>query len=129
MTYELQSTIEASAMEWPAWRNHILFMAHVRQLAVGALFSSVSVKDRTKCWEAHEQNTQFGVNESTDNGNGQRLTKAANACINKVSTKCTGLPNIIQKVHISRYFESSETNVHIAENICCNEYTDTWSSK
>jgi hypothetical protein len=36
---------------------------------------------------------------------------------------------IIEKVHISWYFESPETDLDIAENACCVEYADTWSSK
>jgi len=40
-----------------------------------------------------------------------------------------GLAKIIEKVHISRYYESPETNLHIAENAGCITYADTWSSK
>jgi len=40
-----------------------------------------------------------------------------------------GLVKIIEKVRISRYFESAETDLHIAENACCIDYTNTWSSK
>jgi len=40
-----------------------------------------------------------------------------------------GLANIIEKVHISRYFESAETDLHIAQNACCIDYANTWSSK
>jgi len=40
-----------------------------------------------------------------------------------------GLANIIEKVCISWYFESPETDLHIAENACYIDYTDTWSSK
>ena len=40
-----------------------------------------------------------------------------------------GLAKIIEKVHISRYFESPETDLYIAENACCIDYTDTWLSK
>jgi len=54
MTHELYSTLEASGIEWPALRNHIPCMAHVIQLAVGAFMSTLSVKDRTKSWEAYE---------------------------------------------------------------------------
>jgi len=36
---------------------------------------------------------------------------------------------LIQKVCISRYFESPETDCHIAENASCIDYADTWSSK
>jgi len=48
MTRELQSTLEASGIEWPPLRNHIPCMAHVIQLALGALMSSLGVKGRTK---------------------------------------------------------------------------------
>jgi len=40
-----------------------------------------------------------------------------------------GLANIIEKVHISSYFESHEIDLHIAENDCSINYADTWSSK
>ena len=40
-----------------------------------------------------------------------------------------GLAKIIEKVRISTYFESAETDLHIAENACCIDYADTWSSK
>jgi len=40
-----------------------------------------------------------------------------------------GFAKIIEKVLISRYFESAETDLHIAENACCIDYTDTWFSK
>jgi hypothetical protein len=48
MTGKLQSTLEASGIEWPALRNHIAFMVHVIQPALGAFMSSLSVKGRTK---------------------------------------------------------------------------------
>jgi hypothetical protein len=66
MTRELQSTLEASGIEWAAFRNHIPCMAHVIQLALGPFMSSLGVKGRTKSWEAHERDQQFGVNESID---------------------------------------------------------------
>ena len=53
MTRELQSTLEAVGIEWPALRNHIPCMADVIQLAVGAFMSSLSVTGRTMSWEAH----------------------------------------------------------------------------
>jgi len=40
-----------------------------------------------------------------------------------------GLAKIIEKVHISKYFESPEPDLNIAENECCTDYGDTWSSK
>jgi len=39
-----------------------------------------------------------------------------------------GLAKIIEKVLISSYFESPETDLHIAENACCTEYADAWLS-
>jgi len=47
-TSELKSTVEASGIEWPAWRNRISCRAHVIQLALGAFMSSLSVMGRTK---------------------------------------------------------------------------------
>ena len=84
MTLELQSALEASAIQWPALRNHMTCMAHVIQLALGAFMSSLGVQGATKSWEAHERDQQFGENESIDIGNSQRLRKEDNARINKV---------------------------------------------
>jgi len=129
MTRELQSTLEASGIEWPALRNHIPCMAHVIQLALGAFMSSLGVKCRTKSWEAHERDQQFDENESIDIGMSQRLRKEGNARINKVSALRPGLAKIIEKVRISWYFESPEADLHKAENACCINYTNTWSPK
>ena len=101
MTRELQSTLEASGIEWPALRNHKPCMAHVIQLAVGAFMSSLGVKGRTKSWEAHERNQQFEENESIAIGKSERLRKEGNARINKVSAMRPGLAKIIGKVCIS----------------------------
>jgi len=101
MTRELQSTLEASGIKWPALRNHIPCIAHVIQLAVGAFMSSLSVKGRTKSWEAQERDQEFGENESIDIGKSQRLRKGGNARINKVSAMKPGLAKIIEKVRIS----------------------------
>jgi len=101
MTCELQSTLEASGIEWAALRNHIPCMAHVIQLAVSAFMSSLSVKGRNKSWEAHERDQIFGENASMDIGKSQRLRKEANARINKVSAVKPGLAKIIEKVCIS----------------------------
>jgi hypothetical protein len=79
MTGKLQSTLEASGIEWPALRNHIPCMAHIIQLALGAFMSSLGVKGRTKSWEAHERDQQFGENESIDLGKSQRLRKEGKA--------------------------------------------------
>jgi len=129
MTREVQTTLEASGTEWPALRNHIPCMAHVNQLCLGAFMSSLGVKGRTKSWEANECDQQFGENESTDIGKSQRLRKEGNARINKVSAMRPGLAKIIEKVRISTYYESAETDHHIAENACCIDYADTWMSK
>jgi hypothetical protein len=100
MAYELQSTLETSGIERPALRNHIPCMVRVIQLALGALMSSLSIKDHTKSWEAHERDQQFGENESIDMGNSLRLRKEGNARINMVSAMRSGLAKIIEKVCI-----------------------------
>jgi hypothetical protein len=76
-------------------------MAHVIHLTVGAFMSSLDVDGRTKSWEAHECNQQFGENESADIGKSQRLQKEGNARINKVSALKPGFAKIIKKVCIS----------------------------
>jgi len=101
MTRELQSTPEASGIEWPALTNHIPSMAHVIQLALGEFMSCFGAKGRTKSWEAHEHDQQFGEKESIDIGNSQGLRKEGNARINKVSAMKPGLAKIIEKVRIS----------------------------
>jgi len=101
MTHELQSTLQASGIEWPALRNHITCMAHVILLALGAFMSSLGVKGHTKSWEANERDQQFGENESIDIGKCQRLRKEGNARINKVWAMRPGLAKIIEKVRIS----------------------------
>jgi len=75
MRRELQSTLEPTGIEWPAFGNHIPRMVHVIQLALGAFMSSLDVKDRNKSWEANEHDQQFGENESIDIGKSQRLRK------------------------------------------------------
>jgi hypothetical protein len=104
-------------------------MAHVFQLSLGAFMRSLGVKGRNKSRKALERDPQFGENESTDIGKCQRLEKEGNARINNVSAMRPGLAKIIEKVRISTYYESAETDVHIAENACCIDYTDTWTSK
>jgi len=91
MMLELQTTLDPSGMELPVLRNHIPCMAHALQLAVGAFLSSLRVKGRTKSWEAHERDQQFGENECTDIGMSQRLRKEGNGTINKVSAMKPGL--------------------------------------
>jgi len=77
-------------------------MAHVIQLALGAVMSSPSVNGHTESWDAHQRDQQSGKNETTDIGNRQRLQREGNARINKVSAMTSGLEKIIEKVHISR---------------------------
>jgi len=101
MTRKMQSTLEASGIEWPALRNHIPCMAHVIQLPLGAFMSSLGVNGRTKSWEAHERNQQFGENGRIDIEKSQRLRKEGNARINKVSAMKPGLAKMIEKVRIS----------------------------
>jgi hypothetical protein len=90
---------------------------------------SLGVKGRTKTWEAHERNEQFGENESTDIGKCQRHRKQGNARIKKESAIRPGYAKKIEKVCISTYFERAETDRHIAENARCHDSTDTWTSK
>jgi len=73
MTCELQSTLEASGIEWPVLRNHIPCMAHVIQLTLGAFMSTLGVKGPTKSSESHERNQQFGEKKSLDIGKSQKL--------------------------------------------------------
>jgi hypothetical protein len=104
-------------------------MAHVIQLCLGTFMSTLGVKGRTKFWEAHERDQQFGENASTDIGKSQRFRKEGNARINKVSAIRSGLAKIIENVRISAYYKSVETDLHIAENACCPDYADTCTSK
>jgi hypothetical protein len=113
----------------PALRNHIPCMAQVIQHALGLFMNSLCVKSGITSWEALECNQQFGENESTDIGKSQRLLKEGNARINKVVAMRPGLAKRIEKVGISTYFESAETDLHIAENACCSDYANTWSWK
>jgi len=66
----------------PALRNHIPRMVHLIQLALRAFMRSLGGKGRTKSWEAHEHNKQYGENESIDIGQSQILRKDGNAKIN-----------------------------------------------
>jgi len=101
LTRELQSTLEASGIEWRVLRNHIPCMAHVIQLGLGAFMSSLSVKGRSKSWETHEGDHQIGEKESVDIGKSQRLRNGGNARINMVSAMRPGLAKIIEKLHTS----------------------------
>jgi hypothetical protein len=76
-------------------------MAHDIQLSLGAFMSSLDVEGRTKSWEGHERNQQFGENQRIENGKSQRLRKEGNTSINKVSTMRSGLAKAIGTVHTS----------------------------
>jgi len=129
MTGEPQSLLEASGIEWPALWNHMPCWAHVIQLAVSAFMSSLGLKGRTKSWDAHECDQQCGENENIDIGKSQRLRKQGNVRIDRVSAMGPGIAKIIDKVRISWYFECPETDLHIAQNACCIDDTDTGSPK
>jgi hypothetical protein len=73
-------------------------MAHVIQLCLGAFMSNLGVKGRTKAWEAHERDEQFGENEGAPTTNIQKLRKIGNARIHKVAAMYPGLAKIIEKV-------------------------------
>jgi hypothetical protein len=75
-------------------------MAHVIQLALSAFMSSLSVKGRTKSWEAHERNQQSGENQNMDIGKSQRLRKVGNARISEVSAMKPDLAKMMEKVRI-----------------------------
>jgi hypothetical protein len=66
MSHELQSTLEASGIECPAFSNHIPCMAHVRQLGLSPFMSSLRVRSYTKSWEACDCNQQFGETQGID---------------------------------------------------------------
>jgi hypothetical protein len=104
-------------------------MARIIQLAFGVFMNCLSMKGRTKTWEAHERDQQFGGNESIDIGKSQRLRKEGNARINKVSVMRPGEAKIIETVCISTYFESPQTDLQMAENVCCMDIAHTWLSK
>jgi len=77
MSRELQSTLEASGIERPAFRNLIPCMAHVIQLASVALMRSVGVKGCTQSWATHEQDEVFRENEHMDIGRDKDFNKSA----------------------------------------------------
>jgi len=62
MTHELQSTLEASGIEWPLLRNHVPCMAHGIPRALGAVMRSLGVKGSTESWDVYEFDQQFGEN-------------------------------------------------------------------
>jgi hypothetical protein len=91
-------------------------MAHIIQLALCPFISGLGIQCRTKYFETHERDQQFGENECTGIGKSQKLQNEGNARTNKVSAMRPGLAKIIGKVLISTYFESAETDLHIAQN-------------
>ena len=91
--------------------------------------SSLHDQGRTKSWETHEHDQQFGENESIDIGKTQRVRKVGNARINIVSDMRCSVAKTIEKVHISRNFESPETDLHIATDTGSIDYAVTQSSK
>jgi hypothetical protein len=98
MSRKLQSTLEASGIEWLALRIHIPCMAHVIKLALGVFTSRLGVKGRTMSWEANERDQQIGENERIDIRKSQRLRKEGNARINKVLAMRPGLTKIIENI-------------------------------
>ena len=129
MTWELQSTCQVSGIEWIATRNHIPCTVQVIQLALGAFISTVGLQGCTKAWEANEGDQLFGENQSTGIGKSQRLRKDGNARFNQMSVMRPCVAKVIETVRISRHVERPETYLHIAENACCIDNTDTWLSK
>jgi len=67
---------------------------------------SLSGKGRTKSWEAHERDQQFGEDVSIEIGKSQRLHKGSDAEINKLCAMRPRLAKIIETVHISRYWKT-----------------------
>jgi hypothetical protein len=104
-------------------------MAHVIELALDAVMSRLSVKGPNKSWETHECDQQFGQNVSINIRKSPWLQNVGHATMDKVSAMRQGLSKIIEKVHLSWYFESTETVLNIAENTCSIVYVNTWSLK
>ena len=101
MAWELQSSLEASGIEWPAWRNHIPCMAHVIQLALGSFISCLAVNGFTRSWEGHERNHQLGENERIYIGKSQRIRQEGHVQMNKMLAIKSVLVKIIWE---SMYF-------------------------
>jgi len=125
----LQSTIEASGIEWPTLRYHIPCMVHIMELPIGAFRSSLCVKGCAKSCEPPQRDQQFRAINSIGIEQHQRNRKEGNASINMVSAIWPVLGNIINNVCISRNVDSAETDLHIAVNADSIDYSDTRSSK
>jgi hypothetical protein len=123
-----RSNNPASPIERPTASNYISSLMHVIQVALIVFMSSLGVTCHTKTWEAHKCDPAFGETHSTHIGKTQRRRKEGNARISNVSGIRPGLAKIIENASNSRYFDSTETDLHIAENACCIEYTDICSS-
>jgi len=65
-------------------------IAHIIQLALSVFMTNLGVKGHTKSWEAHEQDRQFGENESKNIWTSQRLGKEGNSGINQGVGYATG---------------------------------------
>ena len=129
MTQVVQSNLEASGIEWPAFRYPIPCMAHIIHLSLCAFMGYRGLKGCAKSWEAHERNQQFGQNECIDIGKSQWLRKEGNSGFNTVSAMIPGLAKIFWKQGIWRDFQSGDTDIQKAANACCIDYADTESSK
>jgi len=58
-----------------------------------------------------------------------KTAKEGKARISMVLAMRPGLAKIIERVRISRHFGRPESDLHIAENACCIDSADSWSSK
>lgn len=117
--------LQVSGIERPMMRNHIPCMPHCSRVSFGAFITTIDVEGCTISWESHLRNQQFGQTETTDNAKSQRLQQERNARINNMSAMKPGLPKIIQREYISRYFDSTETDHDTAVNAGCIGYTGT----
>jgi len=129
MMQEQHSTIDASGIVSPAMNIRIPCMAHVIQFALSAFLSSFRVDGHTKSWNVQERKQHFGKNACMDTGNSQRLRKNGNARITKMSDMRLRWAKIIRNVRFSGHLQSPETDIHIAENTCCIDYTNIWLLK
>jgi len=86
---------------------------------------NVGVKGLTPSWEAQEHDQHLGENKSTKIGKSRRLRNDGNARMKEMSAMRPGLAKIIEKVRISRYFESPETDLHIQHSASNIDYADT----
>jgi len=125
-TSKLQSMFPTSGIELLNLINLVTCMAHIVQLALCAILSSLGVERQTKYWETHVCEQQIEENEYIDIGKSQRLGIEDNCSISKVSAMRPGLGKIIENVRISRYFESPETALYVAQNACNIDDAVTW---